>query len=174
MTILGMHPLQALALAVSVTGGLILIRLRIRATRRPTSLRKIVLPPVAMCSGFAMFAIPAMRIHPLWGLCAFGTGLLIFSFPLIVTTRLERREADIYVIRSKAFILIMAVLLAIRAMLHGVAEAYMTVTQTAALFYLLALGMILPWRLAMVSEFLRLRGADEAQRDDSPPTRQFF
>jgi len=137
-------------------GGLMLIALRIRAGRRPATLRKIVMPPLGMATGFIMFAFPVTHIPWLWALSAFGTGLLMFSFPLVVSTRLEKVQEDIYVRRSKAFIAILAVLLLIRLLLHGVVEDYMTIPQTGVIFYLLAFGMIVPWRLAMLSDYLRL------------------
>jgi membrane protein CcdC involved in cytochrome C biogenesis len=137
-------------------GGLMLIALRIRAGRRPATLRKIVMPPLGMATGFIMFAFPVTHIPWLWALSVFGTGLLMFSFPLVVSTRLEKVQEDIYVRRSKAFIAILAVLLLIRLLLHGVVEDYMTIPQTGAIFYLLAFGMIVPWRLAILSDYLRL------------------
>nr|WP_245585990.1 cytochrome c biogenesis protein CcdC [Paenibacillus pinihumi] len=157
--------LQAGSVIMSLIAGCALIILRIRAGRKPTTLRKIIMPPIGMATGFIMFALPMMHIPWLWGLSAWGTGILIFAFPLVVTTRLERRQADIYVIRSKAFIFIMAALLLIRLGLHGVVEKYMTVPQTGSLFFLLAFGMIVPWRLAMISEYIRLR--DSGQREEA-------
>lgn len=148
--------IQAGSIAMPLFGGLMLIALRIRAGRRPATLRKIVMPPLGMATGFIMFAFPVTHIPWLWALSAFGTGLLMFSFPLVVSTRLEKVQEDIYVRRSKAFIAILAVLLLIRLLLHGVVEDYMTIPQTGAIFYLLAFGMIVPWRLAMLSDYLRL------------------
>ncbi|MFD0590474.1 CcdC family protein [Paenibacillus sp. GCM10027627] len=155
--------LQAGAVAFSVLAGLTLIFIRLRAGKRPTTLKKIVMPPLGMATGFIMFAVPDTHISWLWGLSAFGTGLLLFAFPLIVTTRMEKVDSDIFVRRSKAFIAIMIVLFLLRLMLHGVVEHYMTIPQTGAIFYLLAFGMIVPWRLAMVSDYLRLsRGAESS------------
>lgn len=110
-----------------------------------------------MATGFIMFAFPMTHIPWLWGVSAFGTGLLLFAFPLIVTTRLERVDTAIFVRRSKAFVAIIIVMFLLRIMLHRVVEHYVTIPQTGAIFYLLALGMIIPWRLAMVSDYLRLR-----------------
>lgn len=158
---------QTGAILCSALAGLMLIVLRIRAGKRPATLKKIVIPPLGMATGFAMFAFPVTHIPWMWGVSAFGTGLLIFAFPLIVTTQLEKVDADIFVRRSKAFVAVMGVLLLLRVMLHGVAEPYMTIPQTGALFYLLAFGMIIPWRLAMLSDYLRLsvplRGASDAE-----------
>ncbi|MFX3636419.1 MAG: CcdC family protein [Candidatus Pristimantibacillus sp.] len=148
--------IQLGAIIGSVMAGLMLIILRIRAGKQPTNLRKIIIPPLGMSTGLIMFAFPMTHIAWGWGLSAFGTGLLIFAFPLIVTTRLERVEEDIYVRRSKAFIFIMITLLLIRLSLHSVVEKYMSIPQTGAIFYLLAFGMIIPWRLAMLSDWVRL------------------
>lgn len=145
------------AIAVSALAGIMLIVLRLRAGKRPTTLRKIIIPPLGMATGFIMFALPVTHIPWLWGLSAFGTGMLIFSFPLVVTTRLERVEADIFVRRSKAFIVIMLVLFLLRLSLHSVVEQFMTIPQTGAIFYLLAFGMIIPWRFAMVGDYIRLQ-----------------
>ncbi|MHA7967525.1 CcdC family protein [Paenibacillus sp. CAU 1782] len=147
---------QVGAIVMPLLGGLMLIALRIRAGKQPATLKKIVMPPLGMATGFMMFAFPVTHIPWMWAVSAFGTGLLIFAFPLVVTTRLEKVKEDIYVRRSKAFIAILAVLLLIRLLLHGVAEDYMTIPQTGALFFLLAFGMIVPWRLAMLSDYLRL------------------
>ncbi|MUT65146.1 CcdC family protein [Paenibacillus sp. NEAU-GSW1] len=154
--------MQIAAIIVSMLAGSFLIFMRIRAGKQPTSLRKIIIPPMGMATGFMMFAFPFMHIPFLWGLSAFGTGMLIFAFPLIVTTRLERIESDIYVKRSKAFIFIMVTLFMIRLSLHSVVEQYMSIPQTGAIFYLLAFGMIIPWRLAMVSDYVRLSKAETA------------
>ncbi|MFF2890247.1 CcdC family protein [Paenibacillus sp. NPDC057967] len=148
---------QTGAIVFSVLAGLSLIIIRMRAGKRPTTLKKIVIPPLGMATGFIMFAVPVTHIPWLWGLSAFGTGLLIFSFPLIVTTSMEKVDSDIFVRRSKAFIAIMLVLFLTRLMLHSVVEQYMSIPQTGAIFYLLAFGMIVPWRLAMVGDYLRLR-----------------
>jgi len=145
------------AILFSALAGLSLIIIRLRAAKRPTTLKKIVIPPLGMATGFIMFAVPVTHIPWLWGLSAFGTGMLLFSFPLIVTTSMEKVDSNIFVRRSKAFIAIMLVLFLLRLMLHSVVEQYMSIPQTGAIFYLLAFGMIVPWRLAMVGDYLRLR-----------------
>jgi membrane protein CcdC involved in cytochrome C biogenesis len=150
---------QLLSVCVSVIAGVTLIILRMRAGKKPTTLKKIIIPPLGMATGFIMFVAPITHIPWLWGVSAFGTGLLLFAFPLIVTTRLERVQSDIYVRRSKAFIVIIIVLFAIRLVMHQAVEEFMSIPQTGAIFYLLAFGMIVPWRLAMVSEYLRLQRA---------------
>ncbi|NIK79456.1 membrane protein CcdC involved in cytochrome C biogenesis [Paenibacillus castaneae] len=149
--------IQVGSVVVSILAGLMLIVIRLRAGKKPTTLRKIIIPPLGMATGFMMFAVPYTHIPWIWGLSAFGTGMLIFSFPLVVTTRLERVESDIYVKRSKAFIFILLILFATRLFMHGMVEQYLSIPQTGAIFYLLAFGMIIPWRLAMVSDYMRLQ-----------------
>ncbi|RXZ84220.1 cytochrome c biogenesis protein CcdC [Paenibacillaceae bacterium] len=153
------HGMQIGYLVFSLIAGIALIFLRMKAAQKPVSLKKIIIPPLAMASGFIMFIIPEMRIPVVWGFSAFCSGLLIFAFPLIVTTRMERKQSNVYVIRSKVFIIIMILLLGIRLSMHGIIEQYMTVPQTGAIFYLLALGMILPWRIAMMNGYLRLQNS---------------
>lgn len=148
----------------SVLAGVALIVLRLRASRKPATLRKIVIPPLGMATGFIMFAFPQTHIPWLWAFSAFGIGLLIFAFPLIVTTRMERRLSEIYVIRSKAFVVIIVGLLIIRLALRGVIGPYLSMPQTGAVFYLLAFGMIVPWRIAMLGDYLALRrGVQEGE-----------
>lgn len=153
---------QAGFLAMFVIGGITLMVLRMRAAKRPTTLRKIIIPPLGMMSGFIMFALPMMRIPWMWGLAAFGTGLLIFSFPLIVTTRLEKIHEDLYIKRSKAFLVTMVSLFVVRIALHGTLEQYMTIPQTGAIFFLLAFGMIIPWRISMLSYYFSFKKAAES------------
>lgn len=155
--LLSTHLIQIGSIIVSALAGLTLIIVRIRAGKQPTTLRKIAIPPLGMATGFMMFAFSATHIPWVWGFSSFLTGLLIFAFPLIVTTRLERVESEIYVRRSKAFIFIMMTLFVIRLSLHRVVEQYMSIPQTGAIFYLLAFGMIVPWRLAMISDYMRLQ-----------------
>ncbi len=149
--------IQAAAIIMSLLAFSALIFLRLRAGKRPTSLRKLIAPPLGMATGFIMFAFPAAHIPWSWGLSALGTGMLVFSFPLVVTTRLEKVKEDIYVRQSKAFIAILVIMFSIRLSLHTVVEQYMSIVQTGAIFYLVAFGMIIPWRLAMVSDYLRLQ-----------------
>ncbi|WP_063847532.1 CcdC family protein [Bacillus sp. FJAT-28004] len=155
--LLSTQVIQVGSIIISALAGLTLIILRMRAGKRPTSLRKIIIPPLGMATGFIMFAFSQTHIPWFWGLASFLTGMLIFAFPLIVTTRLERVKSEIYVRRSKAFVFIMLTLFIIRLSLHSVVEQYMSIPQTGAVFYLLAFGMILPWRMAMISDYMRLK-----------------
>ncbi len=60
--------------------------------------------------------------------------------------------------RSRAFLWILLGLVAIRWVLRGWVEQYVTPVQTGAIFFVLAFGMIVRWRAAMLVRYLRLRG----------------
>ena len=68
------------------------------------------------------------------------------------------REGDVVVMRrSSAFFFIIIGLAALRLALRQYVEQYVSMTQTAALFFVLAFGMLLPWRLVT---FLRYRAIE--------------
>ncbi|WP_438445210.1 CcdC family protein [Gorillibacterium sp. sgz5001074] len=143
---------------IPLFAGIMVIFLRMRASGKPTNLRKIIIPPIGMSTGFMMFVAPQTRIPWTWGLTAFLAGAVLFSYPLIRSTRLELTDGIVYLQRSKAFLWIIIGMLAIRIALHDWVEQHITVVQTGAVFYLLAFGMILVWRAAMLKAFLNLTG----------------
>jgi Membrane protein involved in cytochrome C biogenesis len=140
---------QLLPLLGSLLAGVAVIIVRLKAASKPTSLRKIIAPPLGMATGFLMFVVPDTRIPWLWALAAFAVGAVFFAYPLIATSRFEVKDGRIYLKRSKIFVVIIVALLAVRVLLHDVVDAYVTIPQSAGLFFLLAFGMLLPWRLAM-------------------------
>jgi membrane protein CcdC involved in cytochrome C biogenesis len=155
---------QFASILVSLAGGSMIILLRMRASNRPTTLRKIIIPPLGMSTGFMMFIEPAFRIPFLWALTAFVIGAVVFSYPLIRSTTLNERNGIIYMNQSKAFLGIIICMLAIRLLLHDYVEHYISVPQTGGLFFILAFGMIVTWRLSMLRAYLRIapRSTDKA------------
>lgn len=147
---------QLATLLIPLIAGIMVIFLRLRASGRPTSLRKIVLPPIGMSTGLMMFLVPATRIPWTWGVAAFLVGAVFFSYPLIRSTRLERVGYKVYLQRSKAFLWIIVIMLAVRIALHDWVERHISVMQTGGVFYLLAFGMIVVWRYAMLKAYIRL------------------
>lgn len=129
--------------------------IRLRAAKKPLSVKKILMPPLGMSTGFLMFVVPDTHIPLTYALLAFTVGLL-FSSLLIRTTKMESVNGDIYVKQSKAFMFILLGLLAIRIVLHDYVQHYVTVMQTGGIFFILAFGMIMPWRVAMFFQFRRL------------------
>lgn len=149
---LSQQTLQILSMVAIVFFASSVIIVRLQAAKRPTSARKIIIPPLGMSTGFLMFALPFMRIPWTFGVIAFMVGCL-FSIPLIITSRMETVDDHVYLKRSPAFILVLLALLAIRLLLHSFIEKFVTIPQTGAIFFILAFGMLLPWRVAMYVRF---------------------
>jgi len=130
-------------LAISpVVGGVAILFWRVRETRVPLTRRAIVIPPLAMSTGFFMFLSPMMRVPWAWAIVALALGALVLSYPLVRSSRLERRDGVVYMQRSRWFLGILVSLLAIRLLLHDYIGHLISPLQTAAVFYLLAFGII--------------------------------
>ncbi|HEX7672006.1 MAG TPA: cytochrome c biogenesis protein CcdC [Polyangiaceae bacterium] len=138
----------AVALASLVGAGAVLAW-RLRETQRPVTARKIIIPPLGMSTGLLMFAYPPTRVPIHWAVTAFLIGAVVFSYPLIHTSTLTRRGDVIMLERSKAFLWILLGLVAVRLVARSYVEDYVDPLQTGALFFLLAFGMIVRWRVSM-------------------------
>lgn len=144
---------SALAAVAGLTGVLIW---RVREGRTAVTVKKIVMPPLGMATGFSMFMVPAFRVPLMWGLAAFLAGAVLLAYPLLATSRLERQGDSIVMRRSGAFFAVVVVLAIIRYAARGYLDTVMSVDQTAGLFFVLAFGMILRWRISMLREFRAL------------------
>jgi membrane protein CcdC involved in cytochrome C biogenesis len=58
--------------------------------------------------------------------------------------------------RSNAFFLVVIALAVIRLFARGYVDTILNMNQTAALFFVLAFGMILRWRVRMYFEYCKL------------------
>jgi membrane protein CcdC involved in cytochrome C biogenesis len=141
---------------VSVLGLIGVIIWRIREARTAVTVRKILIPPLGMSTGFCMFLVPAFRVPLLWAAAAFLIGALLLSWPLLVTSRLAIRGDEIVMHRSKAFFVVIIVLAAIRYFARDYFDSIMSIQQTAGLFFILAFGIILRWRMQMFSQYRAL------------------
>ena len=141
--------LRPLLRVAPVVGGASLLIWRMRETRVPVTTKSILIPPVAMSSAFFMFLSPLTRVPWSWATSAFLLGFLVFSWPLVRTSRLEPRDGLVYMKRSPAFLAILLGLLAVRILLHDYIGHLISPLQTASVFYLLAFGMIVRWRAGM-------------------------
>lgn len=153
-------------LQIAATIGMIFIALsaifiRMKAANRPITKRKIIIPPLGMSTGFMMFIVPQTHIPLLWAIVAFLVGWFLFSYPLIKSTKFEKRDGQIFVTSSKSFMFILLGLLTVRLLLHEFIQQYITVVQTGALFFILAFGMLLHWRLYMLRHYDETIGAEE-------------
>ena len=129
---------------------------RLREARTAVSVRKIIIPPLGMATGFSMFADPAFRVPWAWAGIAFLTGALALAWPLLLTTRLEVQGDTVRMKRSSAFLAVILVLAAIRILARGYFDTILTTQQTAGVFFILAFGMIVIWRTKMLLDFRRL------------------
>ena len=82
------------SIIVTLLSGVAVMFLRLRASNRPITMRKIIIPPIGMSTGFLMFAVPETRIPWSWALAAFAVGAILFAYPLIRTSKLERAGRD--------------------------------------------------------------------------------
>jgi membrane protein CcdC involved in cytochrome C biogenesis len=141
-----MHPTPLITAVVSLIGLVGVLAWRVREGRSAVTLKKIVMPPLGMATGFCMFIVPAFRVPLLWGLGAFFIGAIVLAYPLLLTSDLHLQNGVIMMKRSSAFFAVIIVLAVVRYFARGFFDRFLTLEQTGALFYLLAFGMILRWR----------------------------
>lgn len=146
----------AFLVVTALLGAGVIVVWRLREARSPVSLRKIVMPPLGMSTGFSMFFYPPTRVPLPWAAGALLLGVLIFAEPLIRTSRLTVQGSEILVRRSPAFLGILLALVAVRFALRTWLETFVGPLQAGALFYLLAFGAVVRWRVSMLLEYRRL------------------
>jgi len=103
-----------------------------------------------------MFFLPIFRVPFLWALGAFLAGAIILAYPILRTSRLTLQGDTVMMRRSGAFFIVLVVLAAIRIAARSYLDSVITVEQSAALFFVLAFGMILRWRTSMLLEYRQL------------------
>lgn len=128
---------------------------RLKAAKKPASAKKIILPPVFMSSGALMFLFPMFHVSFAEVVEAALVGM-VFSIFLIKTSTFEIRENDIYLKRSKAFVFILIGLLVIRIIMKSYLSSSIDVGELSGMFWILAFGMIVPWRIAMYVNYRKL------------------
>jgi membrane protein CcdC involved in cytochrome C biogenesis len=146
----------AITAVVSLIGLAGVLAWRVREGRSAVTMKKIVMPPIGMATGFCMFLVPQCRVPFLWGLGAFLVGAVLFAYPLLLTSDLHLQNGVIMMKRSSAFFSVIIVLAVVRYLARGYFDRFLSLEQTGALFYLLAFGMILRWRLKLVLAYRAL------------------
>lgn len=136
--------------------AIIAMVVRMKSAKKPVSAKKIILPPIFMSTGALMFIFPVFRVTPIEIVEAVAVGLL-FSTLLIKTSKFEIRDNDVYLQPSKAFIYILVGLLVIRIIAKLVLSSTIDVGQLGGMFWILAFGMIVPWRIAMFINFKKIQ-----------------
>ncbi|MEC2020918.1 CcdC family protein [Bacillus velezensis] len=139
----------AAAMAISV------MIVRIKSSDKPASPKKIILPPIFMSTGALMFLFPIFRVTGEEFLEAITLGV-IFSIFLIKTSKFEIKNNEIYLKRSKAFVFILIGLLVIRIAMKSVLSTTIDYGALSGMFWILAFGMIVPWRIAMFLSYRKL------------------
>ncbi|MDQ0216952.1 DUF1453 family protein [Peribacillus cavernae] len=142
--------------ALAIFMAIMVLIIRMKAAKRPVSARKIVLPPIFMSTGALMFLFPSFQVTAKELLEAITIGLL-FSILLIKTSTFEVRDDQIYLQRSKAFVFILIGLLIIRIIAKLILSSSIDVGELSGMFFLLAFGMIVPWRIAMFLQYRKLK-----------------
>lgn len=140
---------------VALLMGIVASFVRVKASAKPTNAKKILIPPLAMTTGMIQFLIPAFRLSWVEVAEALAVGL-IFSLFLIKTSNFEKRDGEVYLSRSKAFFVVVFALLAIRTVMKVWVGHEVDIFSTGGLFYLIAWGMIVPWRIAMYQKYKRI------------------
>lgn len=145
-----------LASTVGAIGMAIFVTImRMKAAKKPASAKKIILPPIFMSTGALMFIFPVFRVHFLQIIEALSVGIL-FSILLIKTSKFEVRGQEIFLKRSKAFVFILIGLLIVRVIAKLVLSSTIDFGELSGMFWILAFGMIVPWRVAMYLQFKKL------------------
>ncbi len=140
---------------VAVFMAVTMIFIRLKAAKKPASVKKIILPPLFMSSGALMFLFPEFQMKWSQVFEAVVVGML-FSVLLIKTSKFEIRNQSIYLIPSRAFALILFGLLFIRVIIKLIIGSTVSFGETSGMFFLLAFGMILTWRAFMLFKFIQL------------------
>lgn len=140
---------------VAIFMGFFVLFIRMKAQKKPVSGKKIILPPLFMSTGALMFIFPFFRVTLGELLEALTVGML-FSILLIKTSKFEIRDNDIYLKRSKAFAFILIGLLIIRIVAKSILSTTIDYGALSGMFWILAFGMIVPWRIAMYIQYRKL------------------
>ncbi|MFB1081003.1 CcdC family protein [Jeotgalibacillus sp. JSM ZJ347] len=151
-----------LSTIAAVIMGTAVFIVRLKAAKKPVTARKIFLPPIFMSTGALMFIFPYFRVTPLEAVEAMVVGAL-FSIVLIRTSKFEQREDGIYLKASKAFPFILIGLLILRIIMKLALSTTIELGTLSGMFWILAFGMIVPWRSAMLLQYRRMEKGSGSQ-----------
>ena len=152
---------------MAVVMGTLVMTVRAKSSKKPVNAKKIILPPLFMSTGAFMFVFEYFRVAPMQIAEAIGVGLL-FSTVLIWTSRFEVKNEDIYLKQSKAFVFILIGLLIVRLIGKIILSSTIDVGELSGMFWILAFGMIVPWRIAMLLQYKKLEKTIEKKSTQKP------
>lgn len=141
--------------ALAIFMGTLALIVRSKAAKKPVTSLKIILPPLFMSTGALMFIFEEFRVSPIQVVEALVVGML-FSIILIKTTNFERKDGAIYMKRSKTFLFILLGLLIVRLVGKLLLSSTIDVGELGGMFWILAFGMIVPWRIGMFAKYHKL------------------
>jgi len=141
---------------IAIMMATIMIFVRMKIAQQPTSVKKIIIPPLMMSTGSLMFIFPPFQITWLQAIEALLVGM-IFSIFLIKTSKFKIHQNKIYFKPSKAFIFILFGLLLIRVIIKIMIGRSISFGETSGMFFLLAFGMIATWRVVILYKFIQLK-----------------
>ena len=146
------------SIVVSLFMVVVVNLVRLRSTTKPAVGKKIILPPFFMATGASMFILPMFRPTLTELISSVVMGML-FSIILIKTSKFEIRDNQIYLQKSKMFLVAFLGLVALR--MSGkviLAETiHIDPAEMSGIFFILAFSMILPWRISMYIGFRKLK-----------------
>ncbi|QAR54303.1 hypothetical protein BAE_16365 [Bacillus aerophilus] len=140
---------------VAVCMAVAVMFIRIKSSAKPATVKKIILPPIFMSTGALMFFVPMFQVTGAEFLEAITVGMF-FSIFLIKTSKFEIRGNEIYLKRSKAFVFILIGLLVLRIGMKTILSSSIDYGALSGMFWILAFGMIVPWRIAMYLSFRKM------------------
>ncbi|KJF46938.1 CcdC family protein [Bacillus altitudinis] len=140
---------------VAVCMAVAVMFIRIKSSAKPATAKKIILPPIFMSTGALMFFVPMFQVTGAEFLEAITVGMF-FSIFLIKTSKFEIRGNEIYLKRSKAFVFILIGLLVLRIGMKTILSSSIDYGALSGMFWILAFGMIVPWRIAMYLSFRKI------------------
>ena len=144
----------SIVVAFLMGSGVIVVRMK--AQQYPVNEKKIILPPFFMATGALMYVVPYFRLTGMEIIECIVLGVL-FSTILIWTSRFETSGSEVYMKRSKAFPIILISLLLIRTIMKIFISNKIEPGEIGGMFFLLAFCMIVPWRLAMLYQYKKVK-----------------
>ena len=129
--------------------------IRMKASKKPATVKKIILPPFFMSTGALMYVFEPFRLSGTEIIEAILLGIF-FSIFLIMTSRFEIKDEQIYIKRSKAFVFVLLGLIVVRTLLKFILSSSIDVGEIGGMFFLIAFSMIVPWRVAMYYQYKKL------------------
>ncbi len=145
-----------LSILIAFVMGAAVIVIRMKAQKYPVNEKKILLPPFFMATGALMYVVPYFRLSNFEILESIVLGVF-FSSVLIMTSHFETKGSQIYLKKSKAFPLVLITLLLVRTVLKVFIGSNIDPGELAGMFFLLAFSMLLPWRLAMLRRYRKIK-----------------